>query len=132
MKNAGQVVTNVKGAFNNNFFKIKYTKEIDKDYFVYFLRAENTQIKILTLAGTSTIPDLNHGDFYKMEIKLPLLAEQKKIVDSLSSIDDLITPKPKKIATLKAHKKGLMQQLFPTVDDDCMDAGGRTSQDAKA
>jgi type I restriction enzyme S subunit len=78
LKNAGQVVTNVKGAFNNNFFKIKYTKEIDKDYFVYFLRAENTQIKILTLAGTSTIPDLNHGDFYKMEIKLPLLAEQNK------------------------------------------------------
>jgi hypothetical protein len=41
-------------------------------------------------------------------------------------------PQTQKIAALKAHKKGLMQQLFPTVDDDCMDAGGRTSQDAKA
>lgn len=39
--------------------------------------------------------------------------EQQKIADCLSSIDNLITSTVKKIEVLKAHKKGLVQQLFP-------------------
>jgi type I restriction enzyme S subunit len=44
---------------------------------------------------------------------LPSLAEQQKIADCLSSIDELITAQTQKLDTLKIHKKGLMQQLFP-------------------
>lgn len=40
-------------------------------------------------------------------------AEQQKIADCLSSIDDLISAQSRKLEALKAHKKGLMQQLFP-------------------
>ncbi len=40
-------------------------------------------------------------------------AEQQKIADCLSSIDDLITAQTQKLNTLKTHKKGLMQHLFP-------------------
>lgn len=116
--NTGQVVTNVSGAFHNNFFKIKYSSEVDKNFFIYFLRSENTQRIILSLAGTSTIPDLNHGDFYKIEITLPTtLAEQQKIADCLSSIDELINAHRQKLDALKTHKKGLMQQLFPAADE---------------
>jgi type I restriction enzyme S subunit len=43
--------------------------------------------------------------------------EQQKIADCLSSIDDLITAQIQKLDTLKAHKKGLMQQLFPAIDE---------------
>ncbi|ALZ21617.1 TPA: restriction endonuclease subunit S [Pseudomonas aeruginosa] len=43
--------------------------------------------------------------------------EQQKIADSLSSLDDLITAQTQKIDALKTHKKGLMQQLFPTLDE---------------
>lgn len=39
--------------------------------------------------------------------------EQQKIADCLTSIDDLITAEAEKIATLRDHKKGLMQHLFP-------------------
>ena len=39
--------------------------------------------------------------------------EQQKIADCLSSIDELITAQTQKIEAYKAHKKGLMQQLFP-------------------
>ncbi len=57
-------------------------------------------------------------------IKLPMLetykvpsprapAEQQKIADCLSSLDELITAETQKLDALKTHKKGLMQQLFP-------------------
>lgn len=50
----------------------------------------------------------------EMMIKLPTReGEQQKIADCLSSIDDLITAQSQKLTTLKTHKKGLMQQLFP-------------------
>lgn len=43
--------------------------------------------------------------------------EQQKIADCISSVDELITAQAQKIADLKAHKKGLMQQLFPAMDE---------------
>lgn len=47
------------------------------------------------------------------DISLPRLSEQQKIADCLSSLDALIAAQSEKIDALKAHKKGLMQQLFP-------------------
>lgn len=52
-------------------------------------------------------------DVSNLNIYLPQLAEQQKIADCLSSLDDLITAENKKLDALKTHKKGLMQQLFP-------------------
>ncbi len=43
--------------------------------------------------------------------------EQQKIADCLSSIDELIRSQTQKIDALKTHKKGLMQQLFPAMDE---------------
>lgn len=43
----------------------------------------------------------------------PTLEEQTKIAECLSSIDEIISVEESKVASLKAHKKGLMQQLFP-------------------
>lgn len=39
--------------------------------------------------------------------------EQQKIANCLSSLDDLIEATTQKVETLKEHKKGLMQRLFP-------------------
>lgn len=44
-------------------------------------------------------------------------AEQQRIADCLSSLDDIIAAESQKLATLKTHKKGLMQQLFPRVGE---------------
>ena len=50
-------------------------------------------------------------------ISAPEPAEQQKIADYLSSLDDLIAAQTQKLDTLKIHKKGLMQQLFPVLDE---------------
>ena len=43
--------------------------------------------------------------------------EQQHIVACLSSLDDFITAQTEKIEQLKQHKKGLMQGLFPKIND---------------
>jgi type I restriction enzyme S subunit len=39
--------------------------------------------------------------------------EQQKIADCLTSLDEVIAAQGRKVEALKAHKRGLMQQLFP-------------------
>ena len=43
--------------------------------------------------------------------------EQEKIADTLSSVDDLIKAQIEKLEALQLHKKGLLQGLFPNVND---------------
>lgn len=51
--------------------------------------------------------------FFDLSVPVPRVAEQQKIADCLSSLDELIELEAKKLDALKAHKKGLLQQLFP-------------------
>lgn len=43
--------------------------------------------------------------------------EQDKIADTLSSVDDLINAQNQKLEALQLHKKGLLQGLFPNVNE---------------
>lgn len=53
-------------------------------------------------------------------LKVPVIPprEQKRIVVCFTSLSDLIAAETRKLDTLKTHKKGLMQQLFPLVGED--------------
>ncbi len=55
--------------------------------------------------------------FAPMSILIPKEKEQQKIAACLSSLDELITAQTAFITTLKQQKKGLMQQLFPSMDE---------------
>ncbi|MFV5515663.1 restriction endonuclease subunit S [Acinetobacter gerneri] len=111
--NTGQVVTNVEGAFHNNFFKIDFDrKQIDKNFFVEFLRKNTTQHLILKYAGASTIPDLNHSDFYRIQMPITSIDEQTKIASFLSAVDEKISQLTQKHELLSQYKQGMMQKLF--------------------
>jgi len=58
-------------------------------------------------------PGLSVKNLNDIPCKVPLLLEQRKIADCLSSLDNLIQFKADKIKALRYHKQGLMQQLFP-------------------
>ena len=45
--------------------------------------------------------------------------EQQKIAECLTSLDEMIVARGRKVAALKAHKRGLMQQLFPREGKTC-------------
>ena len=55
---------------------------------------------------------ISYQQFSEIKIPFPPLAEQKRIAECLSSIDNMITECNNKLEQLKCHKKGLMQQLF--------------------
>lgn len=110
--NTGTVVTGVVGAFHNNFFKIKYSIGISRWFLYYFLTSYKIKSLILRLAGTSTIPDLNHGDFYKIRITFPSIPEQQKIAAFLTAVDNKIQQLSQKRSLLEQYKKGVMQQIF--------------------
>ncbi|MDD7269270.1 MAG: restriction endonuclease subunit S [Treponema sp.] len=111
--NTGIVVTDIDGCFHNNFFKINYSRDlVIKGFLIQFFKLSTTQKRILVLAGSSTIPDLNHKDFYSLTIQLPCKAEQQKIADCLSSMDSLIQNQQKVVTTWQQRKKALLQQMF--------------------
>lgn len=58
-----------------------------------------------------------YKDIARVELALPALPEQQKIAECLSWVDALMAAQVRKVDALKTHKKGLMQQLFPTEDE---------------
>lgn len=57
--------------------------------------------------------NLKYEAFAKIAVGHPAPAEQRKIADCLTSLDEVIAAQVRKVEALKAHKKGLMQNLFP-------------------
>ena len=111
--NTGKVLTNISGCFHNNFFKIKYDKSIvNKNYLYYILTSPKIQKTILNYAGTSTIPDLNHNDFYRIKVFFPSIKEQEKISRTLELLDKKIELQTKKIEALKLFKLCILKHIF--------------------
>lgn len=61
----------------------------------------------------ATINSINGSQLLKYEFFIPKPAEQQKIAECLSSVDEVIAAQARKVDALQTHKKGLMQQLFP-------------------
>lgn len=79
-----------------------------------FLLFQN--INWLALNEAGGVPSLSKVIINKVEVMIPDINEQQRIVDCIFSIDDLIDKQCKKVKALKSHKKGLMQQLFPSME----------------
>ncbi len=75
--------------------------------------------KVITSGARSNgLLNISKDDFYSVTLPYPQPDEQRKIANCLSSIDKLIAAQAKKVDALKAHKNGLMQQLFPAEGTD--------------
>jgi type I restriction enzyme S subunit len=68
-------------------------------------------------AGDGGRGGLNLQIIKEIELLLPKMKEQQKIANCLSSLDEIISKQNNKIIHLKQHKKGLMQRLFPKIND---------------
>ncbi len=85
--------------------------------FIYSL-LERYSRKIASLAGKQAVPLINKTAFSLVKLPFPTdIAEQQKIASCLSSLDDLINAHVQKIEALQLHKKGLLQGLFPNINE---------------
>lgn len=83
---------------------------IDKYYLYQYLKYNEE--KIMRLRVGSGLPNIQQKDLNKFIIKVPLLIEQEKIADFLSSFDNKIDVEKDTLNHLKGLKKGLLQQMF--------------------
>lgn len=82
--------------------------------FLSYLLNGKKRPDIAKLAQGDTVVHLYPSQLEQLPVAFPnLVAEQRKIAACLTSLDELIAAEGRKLEALRAHKKGLMQQLFP-------------------
>lgn len=81
--------------------------------FVYsLLQMESTVSKINNCIAGTDPPNLSTQDIKDMVVFVPIIEEQTKIADFLSSVDERITLLNKQYDLLCQYKKGMMQKIF--------------------
>jgi len=87
---------------------------LDLDYLLYYFKTARGKhlLGLASPGGAGRNKTLGQGEFAKLKIPVPSLAEQKRIVSVLSEADREIELLKQQIATLKEQKKGLMQKLL--------------------
>lgn len=81
-------------------------------WFLYYLL--NSISPSIIGNGGSVFDSINKDQIEKLRVFVPQsAAEQQKIADCLTSLDEVIAAQARIVEALKAHKRGLMQQLFP-------------------
>lgn len=81
------------------------------------LQTEAYQNQVAAGLG-ARINSINNSQLVNYRFFVPkLLEERQKIAELLTAIDEQIAAQSKTVEMLKSHKKGLMQGLFPSMDE---------------
>ena len=80
----------------------------------YLFKTEPIRAQLIARGKTATMTTIGQADVAGVTLSYPERDEQQRIADCLTSLDDLIAGQAQKLEALKTHKKGLMQQLFPS------------------
>lgn len=92
---------------------VRYMKEF------FLTKAGKHLLGLASPGGAGRNKTLGLKEFENLKIALPeTVAEQARIADYLSYLDTQIATETEKFETLKAHKKGLMQQLLPMPEEN--------------
>jgi type I restriction enzyme S subunit len=105
--------------YDGHLIRMRPKKEIvDPIFLHYLLKTNNVRRQMIAKGKTATMTTIGQSDVAGVEISFSKnQKEQQKIASGLSSLDALITAQAEKIEQLKLHKKGLMQGLFPVIED---------------
>ena len=103
-----------KGIMNSHLLRLQFNNEVIPEYIMYLLR-DSVLIRkqIDRLSVGSIMSGLSSSVVKKLVFPIPKLAEQKRIVEYLDSIDRLITLHQRKCEEMKTLKKYMLQKMFP-------------------
>ena len=85
---------------------------VDSDFLYYNISSEKFVLYVMTGVKGSKMPRGDKGHIMEYDMLTPCLAEQQKIADCLSSLDEVIENQKATLAAWEELKKGLLQQIF--------------------
>jgi type I restriction enzyme, S subunit len=102
------------GCFTDSVVGLIPQKDVIPVFLELIMRGQKEDLN--KVATTGAQKNINNEILREVSVLLPSIPEQQRIADCLTSLDDLITAAAQELETLKTHKKGLMQQLFPSAE----------------
>lgn len=97
--------------YHYHIWKLKFDENIISKIFLnYYLLYDVEKIKSQRTGGTMV--HITKNAMEHRELQFPCLAEQQKIADCLSTLDDVIEKQKATLAAWEELKKGLLQQMF--------------------
>lgn len=108
----------IDGYIYDGWFVLRnYEDYYEKQFLLQLLNSDYMQNQYKKLSAGGIVQNISSDIVYKTIVPHTKKSEQQKIANFLSSIDDEITAQSQKIEALKEHKKGLMQGLFPVINE---------------
>lgn len=98
----------------------RFEKNQDPVFWEYFFESKTHESEIMQIVNEGARAgryNISIDKFLSINVMQPSSTEQEKIASCLTSLDRLISNQTNYIDQLKRHKKGLMQQLFPIVEE---------------
>lgn len=87
-------------------------------FVAYFLASEGAQRQFRSATDNGAKAGMNLMAVQAMSLLLPPPREQQRVADCLSSLDTCIARQIEFLDALKRYKQGLLQQLFPSLEEE--------------
>lgn len=100
-----------KACIGRGISAIRVINQNSQEYLYQWLLSYESSWQNISQGGT--FDAVNSDDIRNLILPIPKPQEQQKIANCLASLDEVTTAQNHKLDTLKNHKKGLMQNLFP-------------------
>ncbi|EEG9006402.1 restriction endonuclease subunit S [Escherichia coli] len=104
----------ITGIISTYYPVFRINKGINK-FFIELLAQYAEYVGKHSVGTSQTVLSLN--ELRRIKLPIPTEAEQQDIANCLYSFDNIIVAQAQKVKTLKTFKKGLLQQIFPKVNE---------------
>lgn len=105
------------GGASNDILVFRSGSKVISEFLGFILKNDSFINYVMQSAKGVKMPRGDKDSMLEYSIRIPIQREQQKIASCLSALDDLITAETEKIGQLQLHKNGLMQGLFPKIDE---------------
>lgn len=105
-------IAEYEGCVSNDVLVFRSVKKYYAPFISYLIKNDSFVDYSMISAKGVKMPRGDKKTMMEYPVYIPGYEEQKKIAETLSSVDDLISVYTDKIDQLTQYKKGLMQQLF--------------------
>lgn len=99
--------------FDGHLIKLSPNQDQVNPVFLNFLlKMSYVRQQLVARGKTATMTTIGQKDIAEVEIKIPVLAEQTKIANFLTQLDQQLDQLQQQINQIKQYKQGLLQQMF--------------------